>query len=118
MDVNFEFVRGDTFSFTFELEDFTEELDSCYFSCKENVEDTTYAFQKSIGNGIEKVSTNTYRVKLERNDTINLVVGLTYFHDVEIGNNGDFLTIISGQLKLKQDITRPADVVVSSEQGE
>lgn len=106
MQNNFEFVRGDTFSFTFELEGFTGNLDSCYFSCKENVEDNTYAFQKKIGDGIEKVSENMYRVKLERNDTINLVVGLTYFHDVEIGINGDFLTIISGKLKLKQDITR------------
>lgn len=107
MEIDFEFVRGDTFSFTFELEDFTEELDSCYFSCKENIAETTpYAFQKKLGDGIEKVAENQYRVKLTREDTINMVVGLSYFHDVEIGKNGDYLTIISGQLKLKQDITR------------
>lgn len=106
MEMDFLFVRGDTFSFTFELEDFTGNLDTCFFSCKENVEDETYAFQKSLGDGIEKVSDNQYRVKLEREDTINMIVGLPYFHDVEIGINGDFLTIISGKLKLKQDITR------------
>lgn len=107
MDINFEFYRGDTFSFTFELEDFNENLDSCYFSCKENVEETTpYAFQKKLGDGIEKISDNQYRVRLERADTINLIVGLSYFFDVEIGSNGDILTIISGRLKLKQDITR------------
>jgi hypothetical protein len=106
MEIDFLFTRGDTFSFTFELEDFTGDLDTCYFSCKEDVGDKTYAFQKSLGNGIEKISDKQYRVKLNREDTIDMIVGLPYFHDVEIGINGDFLTIISGKLKLKQDITR------------
>lgn len=109
METNFLFTRGDTFSFTFELEDFTGDLTTCFFSCKEDVEDKTYAFQKSLEDGIEKVSDNQYRVKLNREDTINMVVGFPYFYDVEIGINDDFLTILSGRLKLKQDITRDVE---------
>lgn len=106
MEIDFLFTRGDTFSFTFELEDFSGDLDTCYFSCKEDVEDKNYTFQKKLGDGIEKVTDNQYRVRLDRSDTINMIVGMPYYHDVEIGIRGDYLTIISGKIKLKQDITR------------
>ncbi len=105
-EVLIEFIRGDTFAFLFEIEGLEDTLDSCYFSCKENVNDTEYCFQKSLGDGIQQISAEQYRVKIERADTIDLKVGQYYYCDLKIERGGIFLTPITGKIKLKQDITR------------
>lgn len=104
-NINLCMVRGDTFAFSFEV-DGINSLTSAYFSCKSNVDDTEYIFQKSLSNGISNVEGNKYRVRVAPEDTTNIEVG-SYNYDLEIGANGDIYTILKGVLKVEHDITRP-----------
>ena len=103
-----QFVRGDTFSFVFEVEDLTADLTTAYFSCKEDPSNDgeDYKFQKKLNNGIEKISATGYRVKIESEDTESLEVGTTYYYDLQLNINGDVITPMLGKLKLDQDVTR------------
>lgn len=103
-----EFVRGDTFSFVFEVEGLNENLTTAYFSCKEDPSNDAedYKFQKKLEDGIEKINSTQYRVKIASGDTENLEVGLPYYYDLQININGDVLTPMLGKLTLIQDVTR------------
>ena len=103
-NINLCMVRGDTLAFSFEVEGING-LDSAYFSCKANADDTNYIFQKSLTNGISLVETGKYRVRVAPNDTANIDIG-NYYYDLEIGANSDIYTILKGVLKVEQDITR------------
>lgn len=104
MKKNFEMVKGDTLAFVFEIEDFTEDLASCYFSCKKNSEDVAYVFQKSLENGITKLDTGKYKVRVAPEDTKTLQIG-KYYYDLQIGVGEDIYTILRGQLFLDEEIT-------------
>ena len=97
-------VRGDTMAFAIEIEDLDQDLDSAYFSCKQNYTDEDYVFQKSIGDGIEKVETGKYRIRVAPEDTATVDPGRYYF-DLEIGANGDIYTLMRGILELLPDVT-------------
>lgn len=103
-DTNLESLRGDTLAFGVEIEGLTTDLATAYFSCKSDPTDTTYIFQKSLTDGITKVSTGTYRVRVAPEDTKNLDAG-TYYYDLQIGVSSDIYTIMIGKLKLVQDVT-------------
>ena len=105
MDKNLKMVRGDTLSFGLEIEGLGQDLDTCYFSCKLNPDDTNYVFQKSLNSGISKVSTGKYRVRVAPSDTSNVEVG-NYYYDLQIGVNGDIFTIIKGVLIIEREISR------------
>ena len=108
MDKNLKMVRGDTFSFGIEYDfddESTQDLDTCYFSCKLNSDDDEYVFQKSIGDGISKVDDNQYRVRIAPEDTQNIKTG-KYYYDLQIGLNNDVFTIIKGVLTIEREITR------------
>ena len=49
--------RGDTLDFKFDVEGAEADLSSAFFSCKKDPNDDEYIFQKSLGDGIVKVST-------------------------------------------------------------
>ncbi len=103
LDLNF--VKGDTFSFSFEVSGLTDDLASAYFSCKESEDDSTnYSFQKSLSNGITKLETGIYQVRIAPEDTASLEAG-TYYYDLELGIGSDIFTILKGKLVLEQDIT-------------
>lgn len=97
-------VRGDTMAFAIEIEDLDQDLDSAYFSCKRNYTDEDYVFQKSIGDGIEKVETGKYRIRVAPEDTAT-VDPRSYYFDLEIGVNGDIYTLMRGILELLPDVT-------------
>ena len=107
---NLFMVRGDTFAFAIEIEGLGQDLDSAYFTCKENYEDETPIFQKSIGDGItkdEETSTEEkyiYKVRVAPADTKE-VVAKNYYYDLEIGANGDIYTILKGMIKIENDVT-------------
>lgn len=109
IETNLCMVRGDTLAFLFELVPSIGEntyiLDSAYFSVKENVDDEEYVFQKRLDNGISLINDNTYRVKVEPNDTYNLDPGI-YNYDLQITLNEEVQTILKGKLKIENDITR------------
>lgn len=104
MDKNLKMVRGDTLAFGMELDGLNQDLDTCYFSCKKDATDTNYIFQKSLGSGIEKVTTNKYRIRVAPSDTSGVDIG-NYYYDLQIGVNGDVYTIIRGILKIEWEIT-------------
>lgn len=102
--INITMVRGDTLSFGVELEGLNQDLESAYFSCKQEPNDSTYTFQKSLGNGITKAEANKYRIRVAPEDTKNIDIG-NYYYDFEIVANSDVFTILKGLLTVEQDIT-------------
>lgn len=104
-DYNITLVRGDTLAFGLEFEGLEQDLSSAYFSCRTSFQADTYAFQKSLGDGIEKVETGKYRVRVAPEDTVNLEPG-SYYYDLQIGANSDVYTILRGALELLPDVTR------------
>lgn len=98
-------VRGDTLSFGIELEGLDQDLDSIYFSCKASYSDTNYIFQKSLGNGIQKVATGQYTIRVAPIDTVDVNIGV-YCYDLEIRVNSEVYTIMRGPLEILGDVTR------------
>lgn len=96
--------RGDTFAFGFECAALGQDLDGAYFSCKENADDSTYVFQKTINDGITKVSSGKYRIRVAPEDTAELDVA-DYAYDFRIEVNNDVFTIMQGAFKLTQEVT-------------
>ena len=103
-NINLCMVRGDTVAVSFEVEGI-DTVDTAYFSCKANADDTEYVFQKSLSDGISVVETGKYRVRVAPEDTSNIEIG-SYYYDLEIGKNSDIYTILKGVLKVEQDVTR------------
>lgn len=110
MNDNLKMVRGDTFAFGIEIKGLNQELDSAYFTCKENYDDETPIFQKSLSDGIEKdEETSTediyyYKIRVAPADTKD-VEAKNYYYDLEIGANDDIYTILKGILKIENDVT-------------
>ena len=106
---NIDMVRGDTLAFAFEYDGTTQDLDSAYFTCKQDLDNTEPLFQKSLSDGISKVATTEtgvqYRVRVDPDDTINLSPGI-YYYDLQIELNSDIYTILRGSLKIYADVTR------------
>ena len=116
VDENITLVRGDTLAFAIELYVIDEEndalvillnqdLSSCFFSVRKDYTNEEYVFQKSLGNGIEKIETGKYRIRIAPEDTAELEVG-NYYYDLEIGLNSDYFTILKGLFAIEYDITR------------
>ena len=115
IDENITIVRGDTLAFGIDLkqaldddptitEPFDQDLDACFFSVRKDYNNTENVFQKSIGNGIEKVEAGKYRVRIAPYDTESLEPGI-YYYDCEIGLNGDYFTLLKGSFNIEPDIT-------------
>lgn len=110
MNNNLFMVRGDTFAFAFEITGLNQELDTAFFTCKENYDDTTPLFQKSLSNGITKDEDNSteetyvYKVRVAPEDTKG-IVAKNYYYDLEIGANSDIYTILKGILRIENDVT-------------
>lgn len=106
---NLYMVKGDTFRFSVEIEGLNEDLTAAYFSCKKNIADNEYVFQKSLEDGITKISENenskTYEVVVSPNDTQE-VDDDNYYYDLQIQDSTDVFTPIKGILKIDYDVTR------------
>lgn len=111
MRTNFEMIRGDTFSFAFEVEfdEAPQKLEKADFTCKTNFDDDDVLFHKELGNGINFSKQNGtkmyYVVRVAPDDTENIEPGM-YYYDLSIELNGDVFTILSGALKIESDVTR------------
>lgn len=99
-----QMVKGDTLSFGMEFEGLDQDLETAFMTVRKNALDTDIIFQKSLGNGIEKVDENQYIVRVAPEDTKDLDAG-NYDFDLQISANGDVFTIIVGVLVLEQDVT-------------
>lgn len=113
---NLQMVVGDTESFGFELSDSQGgaiNLNTAYFSCKNNAQDPTYVFQKKLNDGITAAGNNQFIVRIAPEDTVLLSPG-QYWYDLEIGVNNDIFTIFRGVLELVPEITDPNSIVYTS----
>ena len=97
MDYKLTLVKGDTLAFGFEVEGITADLDTAVFSCKANPADDTALFEKDLDDGISKVSTGKYRVRVDPDDTSDIEAG-RYWYKLTIGLNDDVFTILKGAL--------------------
>lgn len=103
-DMNLTVTRGDTHAFAVEIEGLTGDLTSAYFTVKKNKDDTNSLLQKSLADGITKVDSTHYRVRIAPHDTANLEPD-NYYYDLVIYVNGDIYTLLKGVFKLEYDIT-------------
>lgn len=100
-------VRGDTLSFGVEIKDQDDsgvDIDTAFFTCKQNYTDTVNAFQKRLNSGITNRGDGNYVVRVAPEDTASLEPG-KYFYDLQIGVNSDIFTIMKGVLELEHDVT-------------
>lgn len=103
-NTNLTMVKGDTLAFGVEIEGLTTDLSTAYFSVKKNTTDEEYVFQKSLSDGITKVETGKYRVRVAPADTKDEDLG-TYFYDLQIGLGDDIYTVMRGKLEIVYEIT-------------
>lgn len=106
-------VRGDTFSFKFNINELTEEeITEAYLTCKlKSDPNGEIIFQKRLNEGITPITNSLYKINIERVDTMNMDVNLEYMYDIEIKYGNAISTIINGPFIVKQDYTNPDDEV-------
>lgn len=109
---NLKMVVGDTESFGFEITGVSG-IDAAFFSCKRESQDTSYLFQKSLGDGIGQQENNRFVVRIAPEDTQNLSPG-QYYYDLEVGANGDVFTILRGILTLVPEITTTRAIIYTT----
>ena len=113
MRTNFQFqnqnitmVKGDTLAFNVEIYDDNGDpvlVDSAFFSCKKNLNDDVFTFQKSLVDGISQTD-SILTVRVAPEDTKDVESG-EYFYDFQIGVDSDVYTLMIGVLTLMQDIS-------------
>lgn len=99
-----QMVRGDTLSFAVEFVGLTQNLVSAYFTVRA-AHDSEVLVQKSLSDGITKISTGKYRVRVAPADTASLTPG-GYVYDFQVGIGSDIYTPLYGYLVLIDDVTR------------
>ena len=103
-ELNIKMVKGDSFSFTLEIEDLSVDIDKAFFTVKNNEDDSTALIRKSLSNGISKIDTDKYLVMITPRDTKYLDTK-SYYYDLEITVGDSVHTVIKGLFKLEKDIT-------------
>lgn len=103
--LNLNMVKGDTLCFGIKITG-TDTLYGLYFSCKKNLDDENYTFQKDMHHGIDPVDPpSIWRVRVAPEDTRNLEPGI-YYYDLQIKDHADIYTILQGTLTINQEITK------------
>lgn len=102
-------VRGDTYSIGFKVEGLNQELNSVYFTCRDNLTDeSNVLFQKKLEDGITLIEQQediySYNVRVAPEDTRNIQSGI-YYYDLQININEDIFTIMRGKFIIEQDCT-------------
>ena len=100
-------VRGDSLSFGIQIYDQDKalmDIEEAFFSCKKNINDSAYVFQKSIADGIERMELGVYDVRVAPEDTAEIEAG-RYFYDMQVRLNSDIFTIMKGVLEIEMNVT-------------
>lgn len=113
---NLYMTRGDTFGFDILIEGLSSDLDEAYFSVRTDINDpAVYTFQKSLGDGIEKVdiseaNNRQYHIEVAPEDTDNVELG-DYYYDLQLTAGTEVFTPLKGTFKISYDVTRPSGSV-------
>lgn len=111
---NIEMVAGDTLAFGLKINGIGQDLSEAYFTCRQSETSASVLFQKSIGDGIEKVQaestddTRVYRVRVAPEDTEELAAG-QYWYAFKIFVDSDSWTLLRGVLELKTNVGGSAE---------
>lgn len=99
-------VKGDTLAFGVELIDQFEQpvdIDDAVFVAKKNYTDVEAVFEKTLGNGIERISDGVYTVRVAPEDTADNEAG-RYYYGFRVMLNGDVFTIMRGIIELEPEV--------------
>lgn len=109
--MDLETTVGDTIAFAFQMEGLGEDIDSAFFTVKENYTDEGHLLQVLLGDGIEKYESDNpnedgiYTVHISAERARILPIG-TFYYDLQVGLRGDVYTLMKGILKVTYDVTR------------
>ncbi len=105
MERDFTIIKGNNISFKVEFNDLESEVTGAYMSAKKKVNDTAYAFQVSLGNGISIIpDTNSYLVNVPTTLTKNLECG-SYYYDLTFVIGTTVITLLNGIMTVNPNIT-------------
>ena len=101
---NFTVVRGDSLQFRLNFVDTNTPPNALYFSLKDKSSDTTVILQKSLGNGITKVSNQlSYDFYLEHSDTNDLKLN-NYIYQILALYGSEYETLVEGKLIITPEV--------------
>ena len=108
-EFDFEFPRGDTCPYLFEMTDqegnpfnlsSTSEITMTVRDLSKNI-----VFQKKLSRKEIKVDGKNVVIMIEHKDTKDLKIGGKYKYDIEFSDNTYHLTMIIGTFKLTEEVT-------------
>lgn len=116
--MDFEFPRGDTKLFKFQIKDKNGEVltlsptDELYFTVKRDPYSSAALFQKTVGSGIVLGDDDFYYVTISPTDTNSLDYG-SYGYDIEVKtSSGIVKTLTIGTITLTEEYTFVGNEVV------
>ena len=114
IETEFNFVRGNTYSRDFTINDYNQNIDDVYFTVKASKSDKKPVISKKLGRGLviieETENSKTFNLIIDSKDTDYLKSDIPYYFDFKIVTFTDTepikKTIITGTMMLDEDVTR------------
>jgi predicted nucleotidyltransferase len=111
-EFDFEFPRGNTFEFVFELEDEQglpiKNVTEIYFTIKNNYKEEEFVLQKKLTTGEIIFKDGTVTISITQDDTSNLEFR-KYDYDVAVKIEDFFRTILIGKMSLTKNVTHKSN---------
>lgn len=110
MDRDITIVKGNTLNFfvnfTLSAGEEITDITEIYFSGKDKLSDSEYAFQLTLGNGIElQEGTTKFLVSLSHDISDTLISNENYYYDLTFVINGNVFTLMKGIFKVEANVT-------------
>lgn len=99
----FNVKQGDEFSFTVTFKNLQEDLTTFVMGIKKEYTDSSMLIQKSLGNGITKISTGKYRVDFLPSETGALTPDF-YVYDLRMTIGSTVFTPLYGYLNIQETV--------------
>lgn len=99
----FNVKQGDEFSFTVTFKNLQEDLTTFVMGVKLDYTDSNMLIQKSLGNGITKISTGKYRVDFLPSETGALSPNF-YVYDLRLSIGSTVFTPLYGYLNIQETV--------------
>lgn len=99
----FNVKQGDEFSFTVTFKNLQEDLTTFRMGVKKEYTDTSMIIEKSLGNGITKISTGKYRVDFTPAETATLTPDF-YVYDLRMTIGSTVFTPLYGYLNIQETV--------------
>lgn len=101
---NLVMTRGETYEFTLMFRGLKDNLTAVYFTVSTGGNESDIVFQRSLSQGVTKVSPEQYTVKIVPGNTESLPVG-KYYYDVLVECNYNSYCVMRGILDIEQNYT-------------